>query len=404
MKLFEEYRGLSRGLYILALGRLVTAMGSMVWSMMTMILSVKLELSAGTISRLLTAAMLAEVPLSLIGGRIADHFPRRNVIIVCDLISIAGLFYCALVPLTFSSMLIFAVAALLQSMEGPSYTALVADLSGSRDRERAYSLNYLALNLGMILSPTIGGLLFKEHLHLSFLINGLAIGISTILIAAGLPAQKPAAAAGEQQNKGSVKTVLSAHPVLLLYLCYAALAAAVYSQASVLMPLDLGAAHGEDGAFIYGIMSSLNCLTVVLFTPFFTRKLGHWKEPAKLVLAGVFLMAGFGVFVLARGRAVFCCAAVPVYTWAEILIALGGDPYLTRRVPASFRGRLLGLGTALSTFAYAGLMLAAGELYDSRGSAFTWGVILALGGLSIVLAVILMKKDRRDFADLYDPL
>ena len=67
-------------------------------------------------------------------------------------------------------------------MENPSYDALVADLSSSNDRERAYSLIYLGLNLGLILAPTIGGMLFENYLNLAFVIDGLTTLSSTILI------------------------------------------------------------------------------------------------------------------------------------------------------------------------------------------------------------------------------
>ncbi|MCH4014249.1 MAG: MFS transporter [Solobacterium sp.] len=94
MQLFKEYRGLSRETYILSLGRLVTAMGSMVWPMMTMILKVKMHIQADTIAALMTAGSLAMIPLTLIGGKMADHLTRRKIIIVCDIISIIGYLYC----------------------------------------------------------------------------------------------------------------------------------------------------------------------------------------------------------------------------------------------------------------------------------------------------------------------
>ena len=50
MKLFDQYRGLRKEIYILFFGRVVTNLGSMIWPVMTMILSQKLGLSASEIS------------------------------------------------------------------------------------------------------------------------------------------------------------------------------------------------------------------------------------------------------------------------------------------------------------------------------------------------------------------
>ena len=87
-----------------------------------------------------------------------------------------------MVPLSYVSLIVFALGTLLQSMEWSSYTALIADLTPSDQREQAYSLNYLGTNLGMILSPTLAGILFQNHLPVMFVLQGTAIGISTLLI------------------------------------------------------------------------------------------------------------------------------------------------------------------------------------------------------------------------------
>ncbi len=134
MKLFQEYRGLKKESYILVLGRLVTSMGSMVWPMMLLILRVKMNMAPSTIAILIMAAGLAAIPMNLIGGKLADHFTRKNIIIVCDTISVAGFLFCAFHALDVTALTVFIIAGLLQGMEGPSYGALVADLSRRPDR------------------------------------------------------------------------------------------------------------------------------------------------------------------------------------------------------------------------------------------------------------------------------
>ena len=167
--LFSQYRGLRKEIYVLFIGRIVTGMGSMVWPMLTMILSGKLGMSAQDIAELMIAAGVLLLPANLIGGKLADRYNKKNVIVVCDFISVTSYIAAGFIPLGKLTIALIIVAAILQSMEHPSYSALFADLTATRDRQRAFSLSYLGMNLGLVLSPTIAGLLFKDHLDLIFI-------------------------------------------------------------------------------------------------------------------------------------------------------------------------------------------------------------------------------------------
>ena len=198
MQLFNQYRGLRREIYILAFGRMVTNLGSMIWPVMTMILSQKLGFSASEISYIFVGTSLIMLPANLLGGKLADRYNKKWIIVICDGISIIGFVLCALIPLGFVTIVIFVVAGIFQSLEYPSYDALFADMSTTKDRERAYSLEYLGANLGLVLSPTIAGMLFKDYLWLSFLISGVSIGISTVVIAVLVRDVSPVKDTGEE--------------------------------------------------------------------------------------------------------------------------------------------------------------------------------------------------------------
>ena len=182
MSLLNQYRGLRREIYILFFGRMVTNLGSMVWPVMTMILSRKLGLSAAEISYYFVGSGLIMLPASILGGKLADKHNKKHIIVTLDTLSILCYLVCAAVPLGLGTVGLFVLAGIFQSMEYPAYESLFADLSTTKDRERAYSLEYLGANLGLVLSPTIAGLLFKDHLWLSVLISAVSIGLSTILI------------------------------------------------------------------------------------------------------------------------------------------------------------------------------------------------------------------------------
>ena len=182
MNIFTQYRGLRKENYILFLGRIVTNLGSMIWPVLTMILNQKMGMDATMVAIVTVVSSIILLPAGLLGGKLADKYNKKNCIIYCDFISIIFYVICAFIPLSFATIVLVVIAAACQSMEYPAYNALIADITYTKDREKAYSLQYLGANIGLVASPTIAGILFKDYLWLAFLICGLSIGLSTLLI------------------------------------------------------------------------------------------------------------------------------------------------------------------------------------------------------------------------------
>ena len=407
MKLFSQYRGLRREIYILSFGRLVTNLGSMVWPVMTMILSQKLGLSAAQISYYFVGSSILMVPANLIGGRLADKCNKKWIIVICDIISILCFLVCAFLPLGLLTVGIFLVAGLLQSVEYPAYDALFADLSTTRDRERAFSLDYLGANLGLVLSPTIAGLLFKDYLWLSFLISGLSIGLSTLLIALLIRDITPVADTGEEatyqqkQEGASVLAILKQNPLLLLYTLGVTLYSAAYGQYNFIMPLDMAAVHADAGAVIFGTVSSLNCITVVLFTPLITRLFSKVRDTGKMLLGRLLVFGGYLVFLLLLGFVPGYYLSMLVFTWGEIFDALSSGPYLSTRIPGSHRGRINGFMFLVHTLVAGAVELLVGRIYDTAGSTMAWTLILGVTAVAGVLTYVLLLLDKRFYPKLY---
>lgn len=405
--LLAQYRGLRKEIYVLCFGRVVTNLGAMVWPMLTMILSQKMGLDASSIALLMVVATCIIMPANLLGGRLADRCNKKTIIVCCDCVSVAGYVACALLPLGYGTIALMLLAGILQGMEQPAYNALTADLTATRDRERAYSLLYLCGNLGLVLSPTIAGILFKDYLWLSFLISGLAIGCSTVLIfcfirnIAPEPDESEEAVYQKGHDKESLWKILRGNRLVVLYLVITALYFAAYGQYNFLMPLDMGRVHGAGGAVIFGTVSSLNCLVVVLFTPFLTRLFRRMPETKKLLTGICLVMAGYLLFLLLLGYVPIYYLAMLLFTWGEIFCTVAEGPYLTSRIPASHRGRINGLSSVIGAVIGGVGDFAVGRVYDTAGSRSAWTLVLSLLGVAAILCAALILRDRRAYPKLY---
>ena len=303
-QIITQYGGLKREIYILFIGRLVTAMGSFVWPMLTFFLTTKLGLDDGTATLMIATASVLSFPAALLGGKLADRFSRKAIIIVFDCITVSMYLLAAILPMTlFTAILLFA-AGLFQTIESPAYDALNADYSTSRQREKAYSLSYLGFNLGYIVGASVAGILFEKFVRLAFCINGLAIFVSTVLIlffvhkknAITEDAESLSESYSEYEQpideKISVLAVLRQRPVLIGMLLIGCLASMPVSLMGLLLPLQLKDAMGEAGATLYGYLNSLNGFVVIVFTPILTVLLKKLTEIPKTIIGLILFLVG----------------------------------------------------------------------------------------------------------------
>ena len=404
---FSQYKGLRKELYVLLIGRIMTNMGSMIWPMFTLILNQKLGLNATVIAACVIIYSMVSLPISLIGGKLADKLNKKNIIVVCDLVSIASFIYCSIVPISLSSIIVFSVASLFQSVEWPSYDALVADFSTSKDREKAYSLSYLGANLGLVLSPTLAGFLFNNHLNLAFLINGIAIALSTVLIffrIKDVHREKDDGVASEYEadldSKTSAVSFILRNRVVLLFILASALANGVYAMYNYLMPLDMGMTYAERGSVLFGSMTSVNCIVVVTCTALITRLFIKVRESGKMLIGEGLILAGYLIFLLFIRQPWLCFVAITVFTFGEIFNTISSSPFLTRRIPASHRGRILAVMNVVCGLSGSGIQLLVGMLYDRSGSTTAWSSVIAIGLVEIVIIAVMAVFDGKDYPDL----
>ena len=413
-QLITQYGGLKKEIYILFIGRLVTALGSFVWPMLTFFLTTKLGLSDGTATLMIATASILSFPAALLGGKLADRFSRKAIIIVFDCITVSMYLLAAILPLSlFTAFLLFA-AALFQTIESPAYDALNADYSTSRQREKAYSLSYLGFNLGYIVGASVAGLLFERFVRLAFCINGLAIFISTVLIlffvhkknaitedAADL---KESYSEYEQpiDEKIPVLTVLRQRPVLIGMLLIGCLASMPSSLMGLLLPLQLKDTLGEAGATLYGYLNSLNGFVVIVFTPILTVLLKKLTEIPKVIIGLLLFLTGNLFFSLGTAASMLFVGMF-IFTLGEVVEVLGHNPYASRRVPASHRGRVGGISSVIHSIFSSCTQYLISFLLIATGSNYRliWMVFMGCGLVGAVLYGFMYGPDKRTFPKLY---
>lgn len=405
MKFLQQYKNLSKEIYVLFFGRIVTSMGSLIWPLLTLILKNKLGYNATTIATLTMAMSILQFPMLLLGGKLADTLNRKKIIIVCDLVTVVSYIICGLLPLSNYSIALFYIAGVFATIEGPSYDALVADLSDSESREKAYSLQYLGMNLGLVLSPTIGGLLFENYLWLAFILTGLATLSSTILIILfikRLSVEKGNVSAYEEKRENeSVFRILRERKTLILYALVCGFGGIVYAQFNYLLPLNMETLYGAKGATIFGMLTSTNAIVVIIATPLITTFLSRLMDVRKILIGESLIVLGLFGYRFVQGAMVPYFILMILFTIGEVFNTLGHQPYMTRRIPSTHWGRVNSfVNTVNGLFAGVGNIFI-GKIVDVKGYDIAWLAVGVLGAVAIILVVMLNRVDKRQLGLLY---
>ena len=404
-RMFGQYKGLRRELYVLFWGKAATNMGAMIWPMLTLILSNKLGMSAEEIARITIAMGIIQFPANLLGGKLADHCNKKNLIVVCDLVTVTCYLTAAFLPVSMTQIMLFFTAGVFQTMENPSYDALVADLSTAENREKAYSLIYLGLNLGLILAPSIGGILFQHHLGLAYAIDGLTTLSSTILILLFIkditPVKEEKNIYEEAKDTQSTWKILSGQKVILLFLICWAVYQFSYAQFNFLIPLNMESLYGGQGAVYFGLMTSLNGLVVIVGTPLLTKWAAGLGDTTKLLAGQILVSISLSMYIFIQGIVPLYYVSMILFTIGEVMTTLGSYPYLTRRIPASHRGRISSVSNIFLGAAMYYSQWKIGGVRESDSVVCAWVGVAAAGVLGLILYLVLIKADRKVYPLLY---
>ncbi len=401
----SQYRGLRREMYVLFFGRMMTNMGSIIMPMMSLILANKMGKTALEISWIFMIFTLIQLPLTVIFGKLADMFNKRNIIIVCDLMTVICYFVASTRSLDIFTITLLFAGALFQKLEFPSYDALVADFSKLEDRDRAYSLSYLGANLGFTLAPAIGGLLFATNLNLAFALNSVAVLISTCMIFIFIKDVTKEHTEGSlyevEDSKISTFRIFFNKKALIFYIFCCSLSTIIYRQYELLLPLNLERLYGEAGATLFGFVTSINGLVVILFTPIFTQLFRKVDGIKKMVISEILIGASYLAYMCFEGIVPIYYIGMAVFTFGEIFGTLGHQPYLMKRIPASHRGRVSSVKHIATTGVQVVAQLGIGAMVDSSTMKSVWFLLVAVTVVTMLLYVVLNKWDKKSFAFAY---
>lgn len=403
--LLAPYKGLPREIYILFIGKIVNCIGAFVHPLMALILTQRIGMSASDAGQYVTMVAICQAPCIIFGGKLADTIGRRKVIIVFQILGAISLLICGFIEPSVLTAKIMILSSCFYSLSTPAYDALNADITNSSNRKASYSLLYMGVNIGFAVGPLIGGLLYENYLPLIFIGDAITTLISLTLFILFVKIKKEDQVDIledlEEQNledevEGSTFKVLLSRPILIIFPLIMLLYQFAYCQWGFAVPLQLGNLYGDYGAKIYGILSSVNGLIVIISTPILTTLTKKYNMLNVMSIGGLLYGICFLLIGVKSIIPIFFIGVV-LLTIGEVLNAINSSTFIANNTPASHRGRISSLIPLISGSGYAVGPMIMGKIIDVKGIFIGWMVVVvsALIGSCLMLSLKNIKGSKK---------
>ncbi|OIK05538.1 MFS transporter [Bacillus sp. MUM 13] len=145
------------------------------------------EIGKALTGTLITISIILYFFSNLVGGYLADRFPRKKILIIGQLLHIsfqAGMAICIHPSIKATALLVplFLLNGIANNLYKPAFSAIIIDSTNTKNRKDVYTYDYWLINLSLALGTTIGGLLFKKYFFELFIISTLVLLFIAIML------------------------------------------------------------------------------------------------------------------------------------------------------------------------------------------------------------------------------
>lgn len=397
-----RYKGLPKEIYVLFVARIVNSFGAFVHPLLANILTAKLGMEKDEAGLFITILMATQMPLMLVGGKLADKFGRRRLIIVFQFLGAFTYLVCGLVPISGTTPYLIMAASYFYALSFPALDAVTMDLTNADQRKEAYALLYMGFNLGFVFGPMIGGFLFNEHLPWLFIGDGLTTIGSTILFMIFIRETLPHKGEKEEPQlekyvEESAYRILWKRKIIIVFALIMMALQFTYSQWGFALPLQINTLFGEEtGPGIYGWLASFNGFLVIVLTPLVTPIVRRTRALTGTLAGGLMYAAAFAMLIAIKELYLFYVSMF-IFTLGEVIMTIDSGVFVAGMLPSSHRGRIDSVYRSITETGRVVSPMVIGWVIAAGSLSLAWVVLsgAAVFGCAALIALIRSRTGRK---------
>ncbi|MEU6201986.1 MFS transporter [Micromonospora musae] len=378
--------GLPARFWYLWTGTLINRLGSFVLVFLAIYLTQERGFSASQAGLVIGLWGVGGAVGTTIGGTLADRWGRRPTLFTAQLGGAVMMLALGLArPLWAVALGALLLGAFAEAAR-PAFGAMMIDVVPEKDRLRAFSLNYWAINLGFASAAVLAGFAAQAGYLLLFIIDAATTLVTALIIFTRVGETRRArpVSKGAAAPTGALRTIL-ADRVFLGFVALNLFAALIFLQHISMLPIAMGDSGLSPAT--YGTVIALNGVLIVVGQLFVPRLIRGRSRSHVLALAALVTGVGFGLTAFAE-TAWFYGLTVLIWTLGEMLQSPSNATLIAELSPGELRGRYQGVFSLSWQIAGAAAPILGGLIREHAGNSTLWVGCAILGGAMAVAHLI----------------
>lgn len=339
----------------------------------------------------------------LIGGKMADQYGRKKLILIGELLTGAGFIIVAFgnMPLgskPYVSFIGFILIYLFSSIANPAYSAFIIDETTRENRKNVYTALMWTAYLSFALGSVTGGFLFNQYATILFVVVACSSFFSfvCVLIWVDDKYKSTLESTATTEIKGPSKhSILKVYrrmlrdPVFISLAYITLIFALMDEQLSYYLSIRYISLFGNEGYTILGFLRTENTLLAVGLTVFITRFLKKISDINALIIGSIIFFTGYIVLSISEFSNILFLA-MAIVTIGEIIFLPSTQAITAEIIPDESRSTYSGVLGVVSTVGglLASLFILLSDYFSPIGITILYAAIAML----TLLVVFNLKK------------
>jgi predicted MFS family arabinose efflux permease len=378
MNPWKGLKNIPHNVWLLAIAALINRAGTMVFPFLAIYLIKEIGFTAGQAGLVITVYGFGGLITAPIIGKLSDRLGALRVMK-------GSLFLTGIMLFGFSfltNLYVILVYTFFWSIIGeafrPANMSLISMETESSQRKIAFTLNRLAVNLGMSIGPVIGGFLSTISFHLLFYVDGITSILAVLFLTfshfherrEGLENGKGKMENVVEENNSADRLNILHDKRFLLFVISLLPATIVFFQHIGSVPIYLIRELGFKETF-YGFMMSVNTGLIIFIEVPLNNAMSNWDDKKAIALGALLCGIGFGLLAYCT-TAFLIILTVVIWTFGEMVFFPAAASYVSKISPEKQSGEYMGYFQMTFSFS---LMLGpwfGNEILDIFGPVTLW--------------------------------